>query len=306
MIRTVADFEDASAFERYAIQEALGTSPSGPSSSAIDLTEPGPKKIAVNLSENLSAGAVSTTVNKLKPLLFGAAYKVLDLLIELALNSAGLIPNRDRWSFEEKVRHAQARAGTLVPLTSSASWPVLCELYERLLELRHSLVHRTATLGADGTLKGVMQNGAPTHALTPDEQTEFSLVVLAVGDAVVRQDFGGRVDARVAERLNRLSAVHGSAPLSNVAGADHMPVLVRARLETLPDGRFRLDRDAPLNQARQVFSTASEFDGEFVGLDAEGRQRTYHCQLEQVSEAVVDFDPANPPGWLRETPASAT
>ena len=54
--------------------------------------------ISVSITEDVSGAAVDRVKDQLAPLMFGAGWKVLDLLLELALNSAGLTPARQDWS----------------------------------------------------------------------------------------------------------------------------------------------------------------------------------------------------------------
>lgn len=54
---------------------------------------------------SISADAVNSLA--LTPLLFGAAWKILDLFVELALNLSGAKPKRRNWTIEEKVTAAK-------------------------------------------------------------------------------------------------------------------------------------------------------------------------------------------------------
>ena len=89
MIQTVEDFEEATFFERLALDRArpvLGDE----STDEIDLRSPdqnGGIVMHVRLHCSVSGDAVNSMAVALTPLLFGAARKILDLFVELALNT---------------------------------------------------------------------------------------------------------------------------------------------------------------------------------------------------------------------------
>jgi hypothetical protein len=61
------------------------------------------------ITERLSAGDVNRLKDQLAPLLFGAAWKTIDLLLEFALSRAGLSPSGRDWLIAEKKKHACTR-----------------------------------------------------------------------------------------------------------------------------------------------------------------------------------------------------
>lgn len=106
MISTLQEYEEGTAFELYVL-ETVQPAIEQHDSAYIDLR--GGKTIAavgITINESMSAGAVDRLKDKLAPLLFGAAWKALDLLLEFALNRAGLSPARRDWSIAEKQQHA--------------------------------------------------------------------------------------------------------------------------------------------------------------------------------------------------------
>jgi hypothetical protein len=62
--------------------------------------------------------------------MFGAAWKVVDLLLEFALNRAGLAPGRNDWSIAEKQQHALSGRGDRAVLRcSQPAWETLLRVY---------------------------------------------------------------------------------------------------------------------------------------------------------------------------------
>lgn len=289
------DFGEATAFERYVIAASIPAHDSGLNAASVDLRRtPGEinveagVKIAVGLSENLSAGAVTTAVGRMRPLIFGAAFKIVDLALELALETSGLVPsNQRRWRIDEKVAQAGTTAGDLDPLTNNFPelWARICALYVAWEEVRHSLVHRTARVDpATGELVGQDSSGNQLQAVSAQDQEQFARIASEVSEAVVTGALSPRSVKRLAWRLNQVKAHHGLADLTDAA-APGTAVQVFANLEKLTDGRWLLDARTTLDKARGVFAQANEFDGSFHAL-VEGKDRTFTCRLEEAPETV--------------------
>jgi hypothetical protein len=106
MISTLQDFEEGTAFELYVL-ERVRPAIEQHGGASIDLRDS--KTVAavgVFVSESVSGAALDALKDELAPLMFGAAWKVLDLLLEFALNRAGLTPAHNDWSIAEKQKHA--------------------------------------------------------------------------------------------------------------------------------------------------------------------------------------------------------
>jgi hypothetical protein len=104
MIQTIPDFEDSSAFERFALGSVYPLMGSSGGSVFLDL-----RTTPVNLTFELTSlvngrdEARNELIQDLRPLLFGAAWNIIDLLLELAFFQAGLQPSRaGQWSIAEK------------------------------------------------------------------------------------------------------------------------------------------------------------------------------------------------------------
>ncbi|MBD9382807.1 hypothetical protein IB258_16265 [Achromobacter sp. ACM02] len=105
------DFEEGTTFELYVL-EKLHPAIEQDDGACIDLRG-GATTATVNLtlSDNLCASAVNQLIDELAPLLFGAAWKILDLLLEFALNRTGVRSTRRDWSITEKQQHALDASG---------------------------------------------------------------------------------------------------------------------------------------------------------------------------------------------------
>lgn len=304
---TRAALAESTAFERFALEAATPAHDSGMTAATVDLRRnPGVVQVQVGVRVGVSvvesAGrATSTPASTLRPLLFGAAFKVLDLMLEAALEAANLTPRRPaRWTIAEKIKHAQRGAGQLPPITDVAPevWTRLCGLYVAFEQVRHSLVHRTAHVdGTDGSLSGVDDQQGPLRPVSTGEQEQFCRLAVEVREAVLAGVLAPRSQRRISWRLNELAAQHGDALLVDAA-APHPVVRVIGDLTARPNGLWCIDVAGPLAQARGICAAASEFDGVFYAHRS-GTTRTFRCRLEEApDEAEVDL--AAPPEWLRE------
>lgn len=157
------ELKEFTAFERYAIR-ALSTElrKTRQSPRSVDLRG-NQRLVNLNMIATFSVGGgmVDAALAVVRPLLFGAAYKVIDQMIELALENGNLKPKHGtRWTFEEKIKHASHRRGKLPPLTNHSDlWDRTCALYVGFEHVRHTLVHRSAHVDKNGALVGVECRG---------------------------------------------------------------------------------------------------------------------------------------------------
>jgi hypothetical protein len=97
----------------------------------------------VALSIGADGGAVRAALEPLRPLLFGAAFKAQDLIVEWILRANGHAPRATHWPLKEKI--GLLRTVTTLPpevQTLPAVWNSFVETYSRLSEARNVLVHR--------------------------------------------------------------------------------------------------------------------------------------------------------------------
>jgi hypothetical protein len=116
-------------------------------------TPGGGKTISVTLTETLGAESREEILHSLRPLAFGAAYKVLDLLVEYVLRANGAPTGR--LSFAYKAKAAKQRPAVLpVPLDAHPDlWDRIAALYKAYDDARHAVTHRKAGATAQGDLE---------------------------------------------------------------------------------------------------------------------------------------------------------
>lgn len=127
MPATLTEFEDSTAFERYVLDRATPLLPRPEGSSVIELGDGGSAGVAIGMQPAIvrvaagdSTGSASNqlSADDIRPLFFGAAWKVLDQLIELALEQAGVPHDRGNdYTIRLKVR--EAANGTVIPVRPS-------------------------------------------------------------------------------------------------------------------------------------------------------------------------------------------
>jgi hypothetical protein len=296
MISTLQDFEEGTAFELYVLERVLPAIEQHGGAS-IDLR--GSKTVAalaVFVSESLSGAAVDALKDQLAPLMFGAAWKVLDLLLEFALNRAGLPPARNDWSIAEKQQHALSGRGDRAVLRcSQPAWETLLRVYATTVEHRHCLVHRTAKVDSGtGTMGGVDINQRPLRPLTRGHQ--FALAKLAA--LAARGVLGGGIERRAEDhlkyQLDQL-AIHTGSPPFGVGGAS-APVDVLLSLGE-ENGVFFLDMTGVLERARRTFATVAHFNILVDVPDGSGRKLSGYAEDCPAGRTNIDLTAL--PLWLR-------
>jgi hypothetical protein len=92
------EFADDTAFERLVLDRAMPLLPTSEARSVIDLRGPGVSVAVTPMPARVYVGDAPGTVGvaELRPLIFGAAWKVLDLLVELATGKRDTIEEKTK------------------------------------------------------------------------------------------------------------------------------------------------------------------------------------------------------------------
>jgi hypothetical protein len=296
MIATVQEFEESIAFELYVL-ETIRPAIEQHGGASIDLR--GSKTVAavsVTFSESVSADAVGRLKDQLAPLLFGAAWKVLDLLLEFALNRDGLAPARREWTIAEKQVHALNGSGDSSVLgCSKSAWAAILRVYACTVEHRHCLVHRTVKVDAtSGTLEGEDKNEQPLKPLTRDQQVALAKVAGLVARAVAEDGIDRRSEDHLKYELDQLAA-HSGLPAFGVGGTS-APVDILLTL-IQENGIFILDMTGVLERARKTFPTVAHFN---LLVDVpDGSRRRLFAYAEKCPLGKSTIDLKTLPPWLQ-------
>ncbi|WP_417787149.1 hypothetical protein [Stutzerimonas xanthomarina] len=225
-ISTTAVFAESTAFERLVLDRLMPRYGSD-SADEIDLREAmvgtGPVQVKISAFVSLFAHAVAEATASMLPLLFGAAWKLLDLIVELALQQ-GSAPSRDgNWAIKAKARAlTRGDANAAVLGGDPAVWAALGALYVATTEHRHCLVHRLARFCQQSlTLSGVDAQGQPLRALCGEELQAFVRAAQIAADAVIAGGLQAREADHLRYELDRLRA-HTGQPLLGGTKADSL------------------------------------------------------------------------------------
>ena len=298
MIQTVEAFDEATLFERLAldrVRPVLGDE----STDEIDLrslAQQGGVIVHVRLHCSVSGDAVNSLAVALTPLLFGAAWKILDLFVELALNLAGAKPKFENWSINEKVRAAQGGLGLSSLLTGDAAlWRAVLCTYAATHQHRHCVVHRTAQFSSqEEQLTGVDKRGVALLPLTKNELDAFLVIAQEVASAVI----AGGLELRSADYLRfELDQLCEHTGLSDLGGKRRSkPVMVRMVPAPVTGDLYELDFKAAYERATKA-RPHSHYD---VWIDCpDDSGRILFAQMEYVPMETVRFGLDSLPAFLQ-------
>jgi len=290
MITTPTEFDDETAWDRTVIALVAPVMPLIASGADVDLRT---RNIAIGLPSIVSgASALEELRNRFLPLVFGAAWKILDLALELALATAGISPRNGRqWTIFEKSQHALANSGNIPGFPSSSmAWQALGPLYAGTRELRHALVHRRVQVNtAPKELVGFDLSGVPLLPLRQEEQLAFCRIAQRVAQAIIAGTLSRRSELDLLGQLAIVQRHHGVAIASKTVARP--PVRV---IDTFPDNSI-------IDVAKYMSRGQASFPGaQFVDIElhiADGRVLV--GELDVAPQQAVSVDLANLPTWLR-------
>jgi hypothetical protein len=290
MIGSVADFLDATAFEHAALAAIFPLVSRQDRQGTLDLRT---KNITLHLKSIVSVGdgGRNALVEQLRPLVFGCAWKILDLLIEFGLNAA--VGQRD-WKIEEKQR--DAATGQVPPMsTDPDAWPRLCAVYRGTVQARHCLIHRRFVL-AGGAMTELRDKHGNLHPdVSASEQdalcrlAQRARVVVEIGSLSARD----RLD--MVSSLDTLAAHHG---LPIIGGGSPSKLPERIVLDAVLNGRvWRIDAPSALAEANRAFPGRQYFDVE-INFPGSGFPPLIGRLEDAPKLRDVEIDPSNPPPWI--------
>jgi hypothetical protein len=296
------DFDTDSALERNVLERALplvmmASTPDG-WRATFDMTGDTPRgMVQTSVTEVVGPNPEACVdLLQIRPLLFGTAWKVLDLLLEEAFAAAGEQPDRTRsgrWSIGHKKTLAQAAVGQPGAIMTLL-WQALTLAYANTVEVRHSLVHRTVFANAAGDLVGRDDQGNPVRPVSSAEQEAFGRAALRAAKFVLVPVPDERLLADLTRQLAQLAGIHG-VTLPAVKLYDALPEITAViGADPAAPGRFLLD--VPALRAASPWRDSGYADLVVQPDDRPGEE--LRGRLEHASDTVVSIDPTAPPGWL--------
>ena len=309
MPASLTEFDDDTVFERYVLDRATPLMPRPQGTSVIELGESNSTGVSIGIQPAMvhigltdSGGSADNQVSAadIRPLLFGSAWKVLDQLIELALEQAGVPYNRRRSEYTITLKVGQAASGSVTPVApfdlSPDLWSRVMRIYASTHVLRDSLVHRRLVVDpVTGDINGVPRPGEPAPtALTIAEQSAFCRVAAGAAQAVIDGHLPTRRAGQLTWALDQLTSRHGLPSLGAAPAQGVIPVVIVRPAPGL-SGDLTVDITDIATRARAAVGGASHYDLEIRLPD----HRVLAGPLEDAPQGQVTFAIARPPGWLR-------
>lgn len=231
---------------------------------------------------------VKEILPQLRPLIFGAAYKILDFFVEfvLKLKRGQTLPQRG-WSFEAKIKLLTNGSYQLPTIFSPTDdiWNRMAALYTNLLEARHCIAHRKSNQKLDGTLIVKDRSGNLLTPLTALEQDKFAESTYLLSEAVIRQEIPSRQRNAILNALDYLDA-HHRYPKTGRTVPGEIPKIM-ANLIPLSAGRWQLDIKSIRNCLTDTQPWAKIVD---IDLHRPGEQRAaFFTRLEDWDDDLLEF-----------------
>ena len=232
-------------------------------------------------------------IRELRPLLFGTAWKVLDLLIEYGLN----IPTpRAKWTIAAK--KADAHTVAVAPLGGDHQiWSRIAAVYANTVEHRHCLIHRSFVFSAVGDMThmhDLAQN--PIADLTLVEQDAFCRLAQRSAMIVATQRYTQRERLDLVASLDALNNHHQMNLIGGGAKASQ-PLLIRIDATRAGISSWTIDIVQAMQKAAEVFPGRPYFDIEINFPDA-GIPPLIGRLEDAPRDVVLELDLQHLPSWI--------
>lgn len=251
---------------------------------------------------DLSANAVQSALNRLRPMAFVAAFKLHDMIGEWILKKNGV----SAWSFSEKTRrYNEIRAAGHFSepdyfLTRPDVSEVFWKLYERFALYRNKIIHHGGvSLRADGSIVIKLPEG--DLLINSYHQSSYASSLFIIAKCLLgRLRDDSHLDAVVDSYLARLKDFHGVDSLS-ARYIRLFDVVIRARQEDLECAdpirlvidwdniKETLSRQIPHGMDGEVFFSAE------VSVELGDRLATWSIPLDSVPAGNTALIEGQPP-----------
>ena len=297
MISSLFEFEESTAFERWTLEALVPLPPRRPHQRSKDVATNHLRVTPAPAVARVHAGGVREVHVDLHPLAFGAAWKVLDLLLELTFANAGTTSSTGQLTIKQKENLAGQGHGDLPPLTTDrVLWRTLTGVYAGTTEARHSLVHRLAKVDrATGTLTGHDKNGHALIPITAAQQEAFCRAVQRASIAALTGRISPRERLDLAWQLDQLQAHHQQPVLG---GVEFRPPVLLIAPAILSGGQLVIDIPLLLQAAGSSWPDR-HIDASFSLPDG----RHFIAEVESAPASVIRVELHNPPDWLQDETA---
>ncbi|MFE3983098.1 hypothetical protein ACFXPR_01315 [Nocardia tengchongensis] len=309
MPTNVTEFKDETAYERYVLEHTASFVPKVDGRSIIELGDGGtvsaniqapPARVTALATDGTQSydGSDGVDLQVIRAMVFGAAWKVIDLLVELSLNQGPAA--KQRYSIDFKAK--EATAGSVSPLPPFVVlpdiWDRVMASYVATIALRHSLVHRR--LDVDQTTGLITATSdpkdPPVSPMTSDEQVAFGRVADGVAQAVIAGQLAPRQENSVKWLLDQLAAHHGKQLFGVSAKEGLIPeVIIRPTVGVM--NNVTIDFDSVRRRAHDAVGGLAYYDLR-IHLPNGG---ILSAPLEDAPSGRLTFSVDQLPGWLQRT-----
>ncbi len=294
-----AEFADDTDFERFVL-ERLGThrvrpAEPGATHDVRGMPAGGGHVIVVVGTATMGTRPREEFRQTLRPLGFGAAYKVLDMLVEHVLRTNG---RSGRLAFAKKRATVVNRPVSLPePLNTRPDlWDRLAALYIKLEDARHAVTHRRAQATTAGDLEIYDEGRRLVDTIPSTEIESFAAAVHATAELVIERSADDRRVNIVAWHLNALHSRH-NLPLLSATNPNAGRRLLVMDLVDLGHGHLRID----VARAREIVQGQTAHSLWDLQLHAGDRLFVGRWEdLPDHHEAAFDFYSGSLPSWLSE------
>ncbi|YCK35190.1 hypothetical protein ACNF49_14205 [Actinomadura sp. ATCC 39365] len=240
-----AAFAEATEYERYILDTQAPAIPEPTGKHILDL-----RTGKLHQHAHVTPGVITArayiggepTKLDLTPLVFGAAWKVVDVLVETQLVAyEGGGPH----SIKKKVSRAKTGNGVrLEPPFTEDVWRRILRTYANTFDLRHSVTHRQFTAHSNGTLEASPEPGqsTPPTAMTEAELSYFFRAIQETYTALITQSLPGSRASNLRFLLDQLRSHHRMPPLAGREITGYTVVQVRGEQDADGIATFDMDR----------------------------------------------------------------
>jgi hypothetical protein len=286
---SVADFDESTAFERFALESTAALRATENRRSAYLDLRTGEARVFGYATAALGGGGTEKLRLDLRPLMFGAAWKIIDLAVVFAIGAA----TDKTVQIADKVKAARMCTPP-GPLAAQLDvWLAIVECYDATQELRNGLVHRKADVMKDRTLSVKRKKSNQVDAMDADQQLAFC----RLSQLVARVIISGQLDERTLFDISDQLCLLGSYSQFNTRiGRDTRRVFELVTDVETVNGAAIVDVPQLMQATKASFPDAVYVD--LVGvLDDAGNVIT--GALDTAEQRVHSVTLSALPDWLR-------